>query len=152
MPIDPQQAKEKSRQIWDSFAPLYDKYITSTTSQAAQRVVDLAALQKGQRVLDVATGTGVAAFAAAEKVGPTGYVIGIDLSEGILSIAQERASAQKLQHVELRPMDAEKLQFSDKTFDAATCCLGLMLFPEPPKALADMRRILKPGGRVALAV
>ncbi len=152
MPPDPAQLKEKSRQIWNSFAPLYDRYITPTTAQAAQRVVDLASINPGHHVLDIATGTGVAAFAAAEKVGEKGRVVGIDLSEGILGIAQERASAKKLKHVELRPMDAEQLQFGDKTFDVATCCLGLMLFPQPHIALTEMKRVLKSEGSVSLGV
>jgi ubiquinone/menaquinone biosynthesis C-methylase UbiE len=152
MPPDPAQLKEKSRQIWNNFAPLYDKYITPTTAQAAQRVVDWASINPGHHVLDIATGTGVAAFAAATKVGEKGRVVGIDLSEGILAIAQERALAKNLKHLELRPMDAEQLQFSDKTFDVATCCLGLMLFPQPHLALREMKRVLKPGGSVSLGV
>jgi ubiquinone/menaquinone biosynthesis C-methylase UbiE len=152
MPLDPQQAKEKSRQVWDNFAPLYDKYVAPTTSQAARRVVDLANVKPGQRVLDIATGTGVAAFAAAERVGSQGRVVGVDFSEGILSIAQDHRRARNLDHVELRPMDAENLQFSDKTFDAATCCLGLMLFPQPMVALAEMKRVLKSESQVSLAV
>lgn len=106
-----------------------------------------AGLAPGQHVLDVACGTGVLARAARTAVGPGGRVVGLDPAPGMLAVAAEVAPA-----LEWVPGDAQDLPFPDRAFDAVVSQFGLMFVPDKARALAEMRRVLKPGGRVALAV
>ncbi len=107
-------------------------------------------LQPGQRVLDLASGPGVLAGAAAEKVGgDLSLVVASDIAEGALQEGRRRAGADNLVFA---AADAERLTFADATFDRLLCGLGLMFFPEAEKSLAEMRRVLKPGGLAVLSV
>ena len=114
----------------------------------ARRLVELAELEPGQSVLDVATGTGAVLLPAAERVGPEGRVVGIDLSEGMLARAAQQVQERALTNVRLERMDAERLELEAAQFDRVLCGWGLFLFPEPHRALAEFRRVLKPGGRL----
>jgi ubiquinone/menaquinone biosynthesis C-methylase UbiE len=100
-------------------------------------------------VLDVATGTGAAAQAAAAIVGPSGRVVAGDISPAMLEVARRKLRDAP---VTLDTLDAHALPFADERFDAVICQLGLMLFSDPPRALAEFRRVLRPGGRVAVSV
>jgi ubiquinone/menaquinone biosynthesis C-methylase UbiE len=102
--------------------------------------------------LDVATGSGLAAFMAAEVVGPGGRVIGVDLSEAMVTLARKRAAKEGVNNVEFIHMDAEELEFPSDSFDAVLCALGLMLFPQPKTGLSEMRRVLRTGETAALSV
>lgn len=106
----------------------------------------------GERVLDVACGTGIVSVAAAQAVGPSGQVLGIDLSQRMVDAAQRHARDLDLPHATFARMDAESLALPDAGFDLALCALGLMYLPDPAAALREMCRVLRPGGRVALAV
>jgi ubiquinone/menaquinone biosynthesis C-methylase UbiE len=112
----------------------------------------LASPQPQDQVLDVACGTGLVALAAAEAVGPQGHVLGADLSDHMLEAARLRAAQRGLRQLGFARMDAEQLALPDGGFDLALCALGLMYVPDPAQALREMRRVLRPGGRVALAV
>jgi SAM-dependent methyltransferase len=103
-------------------------------------------------VLDVATGSGLAALLAARLVGPEGRVVGVDLSETMVALARNRASEEGVDNADFFAMDAEDLDLPPNSFDAVLCALGLMLFPQPDRALSEMHRVLKLGGSVALAV
>ena len=109
-----------------------------------------AGLARGERVLDVACGTGCNAIEAAGNVSPGGDVIGVDLSGRMVEIA--RARAQQLANARFERMDAEQLGLPDQSFDAVLCVLGLMYMPHPEKALREMQRVLRPHGRMVLAV
>lgn len=113
---------------------------------------DKAGLRPGHRVLDVACGTGLPALVAARRVAPGGQVTGIDLAPEMLAAARRRARADGLDNIEFVEMDAERLQFRDDSFDAVTCATALMFFPDAVGALREMRRVLRPGGRLAIAV
>lgn len=113
----------------------------------APRVVAAAGIRPGDRVLDVACGTGVLSRAAAEAVGPRGSVTGLDLDPGMLAIAARIAPGIAWQRGA-----AEDLPFSDATFDAVVSQFGLMFFPDRTRALREMWRVLKPGRRMAIAV
>ena len=115
-------------------------------------MLDLAWIQPGQRILDVAAGAGEPAVSAAERVGPGGYVLATDISEGIVELARQVAQERGLKQIETRAMDGEKLDLPDASFDAVLCRLGLMYMPHPATALREWRRALKPGGRVAVGV
>ena len=111
-----------------------------------------ASVQPGSRVLDVAAGTGDQTLAAARIVGPSGGVIATDISASMLNVFAEAARKEGLTNVETRVMNAENLTFDADSFDAVISRIALMLFPNPAKALAEMRRVVKPGGRVAVIV
>ncbi|MET0741225.1 MAG: methyltransferase domain-containing protein [Candidatus Nanopelagicales bacterium] len=109
-----------------------------------QHLVDAAGVISGQRLLDVACGTGAATRVAADTVGPDGSVVGLDLNENMLVVARRfRAD------IEWRRGDAAALPFGDASFDAVLCASGLMFFPDVAQSLAEMARVLRPGGTVA---
>jgi ubiquinone/menaquinone biosynthesis C-methylase UbiE len=105
--------------------------------------------QPGERVLDVACGTGAVARLAAERVGPSGTVVGADASAGMLGAARRVPAALP---IEWREADAASLPFADASFDLVLCQQGLQFFPDRVAALREMRRVLGPGGRVGLSV
>jgi SAM-dependent methyltransferase len=150
--LDVQAFKDNERLAWDLCAERYDRWLTSPFTPFSQKLVSLAQLERGQKVLDVATGSGLAAFLSVRLVGPEGQVIGTDLSDVMIQLARERASAEGLDNVEFVQMDAERLEFPSESFDAVLCALGLMLFPAPGKALSEMYRVLRTDGIVALSV
>jgi SAM-dependent methyltransferase len=115
-------------------------------------MLDLAHLQWGQRVLDIAAGAGEPAISAAERVGPEGYVLATDLSEGIIALARAVAIERGVKQIETRIMDGEALDLPDNAFDAVLCRLGFMYMPHPATALREWHRTLKVGGRVAVVV
>jgi ubiquinone/menaquinone biosynthesis C-methylase UbiE len=104
-------------------------------------------VERGQSVLDVATGRGAILIPVAEQVGSVGRVVGIDLAEAMIEAARHDMAARGVQ-AELQVMDAERLEFADASFDRVLCGFGLMFFPHLQTALAEMRRVLKPGGRL----
>jgi len=119
---------------------------------ATETMLDLANVHVGSRVLDVAAGTGEQTLMAAGRAGPSGYVLATDLSASMLSLAAEAARRAGLTNVETRVMDAESLDLNPDLFDAVICRLGLMLCRNRAKALTGMRRVVKPGGKVAAFV
>ena len=123
-----------------------------TYGPATERMLDLANLRNGNRVLDVAAGTGDQTLLAARRVGPNGYVLAIDISTAMLTNAAEAIRKAGLTNVETRIMDAENLDLDENSFDAVICRLGLQSFPNPPKAIRGMRQVVKLGGKVAALV
>ncbi len=118
----------------------------------SKAMLDMAQIGPGQHVLDIAAGAGEPALSAAERVGPGGYVLATDLSENILGFAQKIADDSQLQHFKTRAMDGENLELADASFDAVLCRFGLIYMPHQQRALAEWRRVLKPGGRAVVAV
>ncbi len=148
---DPAAAqKAQTRAIFDRIAPEYDVAGPGCFAHFGRRLAAAAELAPGQRVLDVATGRGAVLFPAAERVGPAGAVIGVDLAEGMIRLTREEATRRGVD-VALRVMDAESLDFPDASFDRVLCGFGIMFFPQLDRALGEFRRVLKPGGRVALS-
>jgi ubiquinone/menaquinone biosynthesis C-methylase UbiE len=137
---------------WDRAADTYEQSWAAQLRPAQQRLLALAALQAGERVLDVACGTGLLTWPAAERVGPTGYVLATDLSDRMVEHTGREAARRGLIHVECRRMGAEILELPDAAFDAVLCGLGLMYVPDVAAALREMHRVLVPGGRAAAAV
>ena len=138
----------KDGAAWRRWNPTLDHWYGEVTSQ----MLDLARLQPGQRVLDVAAGAGEPAVSAAARVGAGGYVLATDIAEGIVELARQVARERGLSQIETRAMDGEKLDLPDAFFDAVLCRLGLMYMPNPVTALIEWRRALKTGGRVAVVV
>ena len=155
-PFNPEQFKLQQRKIWDKAAPGWQSW-WSLIEQGAQvvsdRLVELAQIKPGDKVLDIATGIGEPAATAAKRVGPSGRVIATDLSSQMLTIARSRSKSLGLdQIVEFREGDAEKLDLPKSSFNAALCRWGLMFLPNLPASLTSIRQLLVPGGRLAAAV
>jgi ubiquinone/menaquinone biosynthesis C-methylase UbiE len=108
---------------------------------ATERMLELADVRTGNRVLDVAAGTGDQTLLAAQRVGPSGYVLATDISTDMLNIAADVVGRAGLTNVGTRVMDSENLNLDADSFDAVICRLGLHLFSDPPKALRGMRRV-----------
>ena len=115
-------------------------------------MLDLAGVQAGSRVLDVAAGTGESTLMTARRVGPKGHVLAADVSASMLNVAAEAARQAGLANVETRVMNAENIELDSDSFDAVICRIALMLFSTPGKALNRMRRVVKSGGKVAVMV
>ena len=103
------------------------------------------------RVLDLASGTGEPGISLAQRVGPQGSVTAVDQSSELLEIAAERARNKKLSNFTTQQADAHHLPFADQSFDLATCRFGVMFFSDAERALAELRRVLKPGARACFA-
>jgi SAM-dependent methyltransferase len=135
-------------QVATAAAEVYEEFFVPALFRTwVGPMCDAAVVDEGQRVLDVACGTGVLARAARERVGPRGAVEGVDRNAGMLAVAR-RADP----HVTWRLGRAEQLPCHDDAFDATVSQFGLMFFEDQVKALQEMRRVTRPGGRVAVAV
>lgn len=158
MTIDPREFQATQREAWSSVAPGWSDWwhvFEDGAAELNERLVEAAGVAPGQRVLDVATGIGEPALTAAARVGPAGHVLGIDLAPAMVAHARERAAraglAQRGQ-VEFREGDAEELDLAPASFDAALSRWGLMLMLRPERALAGIRRALRPGARLSASV
>jgi ubiquinone/menaquinone biosynthesis C-methylase UbiE len=150
--MDPRLQKRVQRYGWDKASSYYEGYWARQLEPAQTRLLELADLKPGERVLDTACGTGLVTFRAADAVGGEGYVIGTDISKEMVSAVTAEAAKRGFQNVRFERMDAEVLSLDDQDFDAALCALGLMYFPDPIQALKQMGRVLKPGGRAVVSV
>ncbi|MGB0062223.1 class I SAM-dependent methyltransferase [Candidatus Binatus sp.] len=154
---NPEDLKIKGQQkaAWNDSAEGWKRW-WPTFERAAQtvndRLVELANVHPGNRVLDIATGSGEPALTAARAVGQAGRVVAVDMSPGMLAIARERVDAAGLKNVELVESDAEALKLDPHSFDAVLCRWGLMFMPDLDGVVRAMHRALKPGGRIATAV
>ena len=135
-------------QISDEAAEFYEaKFVPSIFAGWAERLVDAADVRPGASVLDVACGTGIVARRARDRMEGQCTVTGLDLNEAMLTVARRVARG-----IEWRQGDAAALPFADGSFDVVLCQAALMFFPDRTGALAEMRRVLAPGGTVAVAV
>lgn len=142
--------KEEVRRDWTDGAAGWRKWnpqFAAMTRAATEAIVQAAHVKPGMQVLDLASGAGEPALTLAEAVAPNGHVIATDLVPEMLAIAEENARERHLRNISFKQADAETIPFADKTFDAVTCRLGVMFFPDPAKALREIHRVLKPGGR-----
>ena len=119
---------------------------------ATEMMLDLAEIRLGSRVLDLAAGTGDQTVSVAQRVGPTGYVLATDISASMLKLAADAAREEGLTNVETKVVDAQKIDLEADSFDAVICQLGLFLFSNPASVLRAMRRVVRPGGKVAALV
>lgn len=137
---------------WDLAVEDYDRYFVPLLRHCSERCIALLELKPGERVLDVATGTGVAAIMASEPVGREGRVVATDISQKMVDATSAEAGRRGITNMEFQRMDAEELSFPDASFGAVTCVLGLMYPADPQRAIDEMHRVLRPGGRAAVAV
>jgi SAM-dependent methyltransferase len=129
-------------------AEVYEaSFVPALFRQWGPKLVEIVGVAPGERVLDVACGTGALACAAAEHVGPAGAVTGLDRSEEMLAVARRKGA-----RIEWRGGRAESLPFAAASFDRVASQFGLMFFDDPAAGLREMQRVLRPGGRLAVAV
>lgn len=155
MDAERERAVAEQRRRWDEVAAGWERWwdwIETATAEVNARLLELAGLEEGMRVLDVATGLGEPALSAARRVGPRGRVLGVDLAPGMLERAGRRARAAGLANLELEERDVQRLGLAGAGFDAAVCRFGLMLVHEPIRAAAGIRAALASGARLATAV
>jgi ubiquinone/menaquinone biosynthesis C-methylase UbiE len=150
--MDAKLQRRIQRYGWDLAARDYDPRWQAQLAEAQSTLLALASPAPGEHVLDVASGTGLVTFETARAVGPGGLVLGVDLSGRMVDAARQRAGDLQLSNCRFVRMDAETLALPDESFNLALCALGLMYMPNPERALCEMRRVLRPGGRVGLAV
>jgi SAM-dependent methyltransferase len=150
-----QDQREKLKAEWSVCAPGWDKgydWYISNFRPLMEWCCDITMMSPGARVLDIATGTGQPAFSAADRVKPTGSVVATDISPDMLQSAKRRARMMGVDNIEFGEMDAQELTFGDAAFDVVTFTFGLMFCHDPVKAVAEIRRVLRPGGRFAIVV
>ena len=147
--------KNEQRVAWDESAAGWKKWWPSF-ERAAQvvndRLVHLAQVKPGNRVLDIATGNGEPAVTAARAAGKAGRVVAVDQSPGMLAIARERAAQLGIGNIDFVESDAESLKLDKHSFDAGVCRWGLMFMPDLNNTVRTIHRALKPGARFATAV
>ena len=153
--FDPVTYKHTTREQWQSAAAAWHDWgpvIDVWLGEATELMLDLTEVDVGSRVLDVAAGAGGQTLTAARRVGPTGHVLATDIAENLLEYLQQDADAAGLSNVATRVMDGEQLDVAVGHFDAVVSRVGLIYFPDRQRALAGMRRALRPGGRVGAIV
>src|SRR5262245_21700611 len=142
------ETRARMGQVSADAAEIYEEfYLPALFQEWTGRMADAAHVAPGQRVLDVACGTGVLARAVGDRVGPAGSDVGLDLNPGMLAVARRTAPA-----IDWRQGRAESLPFPSASFDAVLSQFGLMFFADRPAAIREMQRALRPGGHLAVAV
>lgn len=151
--FDPAKYKEDVKRDWIEKAHIYhEHYVIPRVGpfKSMEKLLEAARLREGDRVLDVATGTGIVAREVLKKIGKSGKVVGIDLSPGPLAIARKELDG--INNVELFEMDAENLKFPDQSFDVAISQFAIFFFPDTQRALSEIKRVLVNDGRIAISV
>src|SRR4030095_6404469 len=153
--FDPVKYKNTTRDQWQSAAEAWYRWsptLNKWLGNATDKMIEMAAILEGQRILDIAAGAGEQSITVAKKAGPSGYVLATDISSNILEYAGQIADKAGMKNVDNKVMDGENLTLEDETFDAVISRVGLIYFPDQQKALKEMLRVLKPGGKVAAIV
>jgi SAM-dependent methyltransferase len=148
-------AAPESPASWDEVAGGWARHrelVWRASRELSERLVQLLDPRPGDTVLDVAAGPGDTGFLATERIGPAGRLLSTDVAPQMLAAAQARAAELGVTNAEFRVMDAQSLELEDESIDGIVCRWGYMLVEEPARALAETRRVLRPGGRVAFAV
>jgi ubiquinone/menaquinone biosynthesis C-methylase UbiE len=152
---DAERINREQREFWNSAAPGWKQMWTMLEGAAqhvSQRLLELAQVEAGKRVLDIATGSGEPAITAARKVGPGGMVVATDQSPAMLELARERAAAVGLSNIRFFETGAEQLAVDERDFDAALCRWGLMFVGDLDAAIRRVVQLLATRGRFATAV
>ena len=153
--FNPIAYKQTTREQWQEAAEAWHRWgptLEDWLGPATELMLDQAGIRPGARVLDLAAGAGGQTIAAAQRVGPSGSVLATDISPAILDFAADAARAAGLDNVEFREMDGEELDLDDQGFDAVISRVGLIYFPDQQRALREIHRVLRPGGRLSAIV
>jgi ubiquinone/menaquinone biosynthesis C-methylase UbiE len=153
--VDREEARRESLEGWNAVASGWERRradIDRITTPVREWLVEALAAKPGDTVLELAAGPGDTGFAVAARLGDGGRLISSDFSPAMVEVARRRSQELGLGNVEHRVLDAERLDLEDDSVDRVVCRFGYMLMPGPAAALAETRRVLRPGGRLALAV
>ncbi len=143
-------AKAKAAATYNAAADHFDDEPLAFWARHGRATVDRLALRPGATVLDVGCGTGASALPAAERVGPVGRVIGVDLAEGLLAKGRAKATERGLRNVEFRTGDMAQLGYPDGHFDAVICVFTIFFLPDMERQVAELWRMVRPGGQLAI--
>src|SRR6266508_2827117 len=149
------ELRARLRGMWASVAGAWQKhagYVDERGAPITETMLERTLPQPGERVLELASGPGSVGLAAAPRVAPDGEVVISDVVAEMTSIAAARAEASGLENVSTKVLDLERIDEPDESYDVVLCREGLMLVPDPARAAHEIRRVLRPGGRVAIAV
>lgn len=149
--MEPELQRRVQRYGWDKAAAHYEDFWAEQLRPAQDLLLDMAAIRPGERVIELACGTGLVTFRIAERLRGTGQLTATDISQKMVDAVRSRAEREGIA-VDTHRMDAEALGFPDGSFDVALCALGLMYCPDPLTAMREMHRVLVPEGRAAAAV
>ena len=151
---DPVEFRQGQRQQWNSAATGWRKWselIDGAASSVSERLVELAGVRRGSRVLDIAAGYGEPSLTAARAAGAKGSVVATDISPEMIAFGRERAALANLENIEFVESDAASLAFSEGSFDAALSRWGIIFEPDGEAAAARVRSFLEPGARMAIS-
>ena len=149
--MEPRLQRRVQRYGWNRAAGYYEQFWSAQLRPAQDLLLSMAALEPGGRVLDVACGTGLVTFRAAEAIGPAGHLAATDIAEDMVAMVADTAASRGITG-DFRRMDAEVLDFADGSFDAVLCALGLMYVADPLAALREMRPLAIFGSLILLDV
>src|ERR1041385_5747967 len=145
-----EEAQKKAATTYNAASDFYDHPTNTFWSRYGRQTVERLQLARGARVLDVCCGSGASAIPAAEIIGPTGAVVGVDLAENLLALARSKAEERGLNNVEFRSGDMTQLPFDEGSFDVVVCVFGIFFVPDMEAALRELRRVVRNGGKVAI--
>jgi len=151
MAISPRPQVELEK-TYNAAADHYDHPAVSFWDRYGRRTVDRLPIISGMAVLDVCCGMGASAIPAAERVGPAGHVIAVDLAEKLLNKGAQRAAEQGLTNIEFSRADLESLPFPDRTFDAVLCVFGIFFVPNLQRAIRELWRLVRSNGLLAITI
>ena len=150
--MEPSLQRRVQRYGWDKASGYYEAYWQKQLYPAQQKLLQLANIKDGDKIIDIACGTGLVSFPAAELAGEKGFVLANDISDKMVETGIGIAKQRNLSNISFQRMDAEELTVEDDTYNIALCALGLMYLPDPLKAIKEMHRALKTGGHAVVAV
>ena len=153
--VDLEAERERMLDSWELAATGWGRQADGVRKRGlpvAEWMLDHAGLQPGQRVLELAAGPGDVGFMAAQRIRPGGTLVSSDAAEAMLEVAKERAAEQGIENVEFRQLQLEWIDLETASVDVVLCRWGVMLTVDPGAALQECRRVLRPGGRIAMAV
>jgi len=148
--LTPEDPKRSTTFTFNAAADAYDNSALAFRDYFGRRTVEKLGICEGSRVLDVCCGTGSSAIPAAELVGTSGFVIGIDLAERLLALAREKARQRALQNIAFRAADMLELDYRVESFDVVLCVFGIFFVPDMPAAVRQLWRLVRPGGKFAI--
>ena len=153
--FDPARYKTTTHDQWQAAAEAWYRWsptLNQWLGKATEKMLEMTGVTSGSRVLDIAAGAGEQSIMAARKTGASGYILATDISANILEFAKQLAKDSGVNNIETRVMDGENLALEDGTFDAVISRVGLIYFPDQQRALKEMLRVLRPGGKVGAIV
>ncbi len=145
-----ESAKEQARVTYNAASDAFDAEPLSFWDRFGRRTIERLDLAAGDQVLDVCSGSGASAIPAAERVGPSGRVVAVDLAERLLELARAKCRAKGLAQVEFRVDDMQRLGYPDQRFDAVVCVFGIFFVPDMARAVRELWRMVRPGGQLAI--